>query len=71
MTTMTYLGKLHDGKIELEYPLDLPEGSEVYVVVQPPLDVHAATGAIVTDLRTAKKMVQRGAELARSAQTAA
>lgn len=42
MTTMTYLGKLHKGKVELDSLLDLPEGSEVYVVVKPNLDLRQA-----------------------------
>jgi hypothetical protein len=39
---MTYLGKLRQGKIELDALLDLPEGSEVYVVVKPNLDLRQA-----------------------------
>jgi hypothetical protein len=42
MTAMTYLGRLHQGRIELDMPIDLPEGSEVYVVVKPQLDLRQA-----------------------------
>jgi hypothetical protein len=42
MTTMTYTGKLHKGKVELSSPIDLPDGSEVYVVAQVGIEKHAA-----------------------------
>lgn len=42
MTVMTYPGRLHQGRIELDAPIDLPEGSEVYVVVKPQLDLRQA-----------------------------
>jgi hypothetical protein len=34
MTTLTFTGKLNKGKVELSSPIDLPDGSEVYVVAQ-------------------------------------
>ena len=42
MTVMTYPGRLHGGRIELDAPIDLPDGSEVYVVVKPQLDLRQA-----------------------------
>ena len=42
MTVMTYPGKLRKGRIELDAPINLPEGSEVYVVVKPQLDLRQA-----------------------------
>ena len=41
MTILTYTGKLHNGKVELPTQVNLPEGSEVYVVVTPV--VHEGT----------------------------
>ena len=38
MTILTYTGKLHKGKIELAAQVNLPEGSEVYVVVAPGIE---------------------------------
>ena len=32
--TTTYTGKLHKGKVEMTTPIDLPDGSEVYIVAQ-------------------------------------
>lgn len=42
MTVMTYPGRLREGRIELDAPINLPEGSEVYVVVKPQLDLRQA-----------------------------
>ena len=42
MTVMTYPARLHQGQFELDAPIDLPEGSEVYVVVRPRLDLRQA-----------------------------
>lgn len=42
MTVMTYPGRLHGDRIELDAPIDLPDGSEVYVVVKPQLDLRQA-----------------------------
>lgn len=35
MAVATYSGVVHNGKIELSTPIDLPEGSEVYVLCLP------------------------------------
>ena len=42
MTILTYTGKLHNGKVELASQVDLPEGSEVYVVVAPGIEESVA-----------------------------
>ncbi len=42
MTILTYPGKLHDGKVEFTSQVDLPEGSEVYIVVSPGVEMRAA-----------------------------
>lgn len=33
MTVTTYVGVVHEGRIQLLKPVDLPEGSQVYIVV--------------------------------------
>src|SRR3954454_16080077 len=52
MTGMTFTGKLHDGKVELSAPIDLPEGSEVVVIAKPAVEMktarRAATGWLVS-----------------------
>jgi hypothetical protein len=42
MTLATYPAIIRNGKAEPVIPLDLPEGSEVYILVQPTLDHHTA-----------------------------
>lgn len=42
MTILTYTGKLHNGKVELPTQVNLPEGSEVYVVVTPGVEKRIA-----------------------------
>lgn len=42
MAVATYPGVVHNGKIELSTPIDLPEGSEVYVIVPSTLNERAA-----------------------------
>jgi hypothetical protein len=42
MTVLTYTGKLHNGKVELATQVNLPEGSEVYVVVSPGIEQRVA-----------------------------
>ncbi len=42
MAVATYSGVVHNGKIELSTPIDLPEGSEVYVVVPTALNERGA-----------------------------
>jgi len=42
MAVATYPGVVHNGKIELSTPVDLPEGSEVYIVVPTALNERAA-----------------------------
>ena len=42
MTVATYPAIIRNGKIEPLAPLDLPEGSEVYIVIQPQLDKRTA-----------------------------
>ena len=42
MTILTYTGKLHNGKVELATQVNLPEGSEVYVVVSPGIEKRVA-----------------------------
>lgn len=42
MTILTYTGKLHNGKVELTTQVNLPEGSEVYVVVTPGIEQRVA-----------------------------
>jgi hypothetical protein len=34
LMTTTYTGKVHKGEVELPSPIDLPDGSEVYIVAQ-------------------------------------
>ena len=40
-TTMTERGKIHSGSIVLDEPIDLPEGTEVVVHVEPVVHEHA------------------------------
>jgi hypothetical protein len=42
MTLSTYPAIIRNGKAEPVAPLELPEGSEVYIVVKPRLDQHTA-----------------------------
>ena len=42
MTVVTYPAIIRDGKAEPIAPLELPEGSNVYIVVQPTLDQRTA-----------------------------
>lgn len=42
MVTLTYPGRLHDGKVEFTSQIDLPEGSEVYIVVAPGIEMRIA-----------------------------
>jgi hypothetical protein len=42
MQTTTYTGKLHKGKVELADSIDLPDGSEVYVVAPVGVEKHVA-----------------------------
>jgi hypothetical protein len=42
MSVATYPAIIRDGKIEPLTPIELPEGSEVYIVVQPQLDLRTA-----------------------------
>lgn len=42
MTVATYPAIIRNGKVEPVTPLELPEGSEVYIVVQPKLDQRTA-----------------------------
>lgn len=42
MTTTTYSGKLHNGKVEPSSPIDLPEGSNVYIVAKVGVEKHIA-----------------------------
>jgi hypothetical protein len=42
MPTVTVTGKLHNGRVELDSPIDLPDGSEVYAVAQVGVDKHVA-----------------------------
>lgn len=42
MTVLTYTGTLHNGKVELPTQANLPEGSEVYVLVAPGIDKRTA-----------------------------
>lgn len=42
MTILTYPGKLHDGKVEFTSQVDLPEGSEVYIVVSLGVEMRTA-----------------------------
>ena len=43
-TTMTERGKIHSGSIVLDEPIDLPEGTEVVVHVEPVVHEHASAG---------------------------
>ena len=43
-TTMTERGKIHSGSIVLDEPIDLPEGTEVIVHVEPVVHEHPSTG---------------------------
>lgn len=43
-TTMTERGKIHRGSIVLDEPIDLPEGTEVIVHVEPVVHEHASAG---------------------------
>ena len=67
--TTTYTGKLVHGKVELSSPIDLPDGSEVYIVTslthEPhgpigEVDVDANTGDVLNDLQTIEAMYARG-----------
>jgi hypothetical protein len=40
--TTTYTGRLRHGKVELSSPIDLPDGSEVYIVAQVGVPKQAA-----------------------------
>ncbi|MEX1021131.1 MAG: hypothetical protein WDZ49_15840 [Litorilinea sp.] len=42
MPAVTVSGKLHKGRVELNTPIDLPDGSEVYVVAQVGIEKQAA-----------------------------
>jgi hypothetical protein len=42
MPAVTVTGTLHKGKVELSSPIDLPDGSEVYVVAQVGIEKQAA-----------------------------
>lgn len=39
---MTYTGIVHDGRIEVALPIDLPEGSRVYIIASPEIDEPTA-----------------------------
>jgi len=39
---MTFAGKLQNGKVELSVPIDLPDGSAVYVIAQPAIEMKLA-----------------------------
>ena len=41
---MTERGKIHSGSIVLDEPIDLPEGTEVVVHVEPVVHEHASAG---------------------------
>ena len=42
MSVMTYTGVVHDGRIEVVHPIDLPEGSRVYIIASPEIDERTA-----------------------------
>lgn len=42
---MTERGKIHGGSIILDEPIDLPEGTEVLVHVEPAVHEHASAGS--------------------------
>lgn len=42
MSVMTYTGVVHDGRIEVVTPIDLPEGSRVYIIASPEIDERTA-----------------------------
>ncbi len=73
MTATTYIGIVHEGRIQLTEPVDLPEGSEVYVVVPNLLDERQAQRKasrwlmdILNDAGSAAEMIERGERLAPS-----
>ena len=43
-TTMTERGKIHSGSIVLDEPIDLPEGTEVIIHVEPVVHERASAG---------------------------
>src|SRR5206468_10995378 len=45
-TTMTERGKIHSGSIVLDEPIDLPEGTEVVVHVEPVVHEHPSAGNV-------------------------
>ena len=54
MPISTYVGTLRDGKVEISEPIDLPDGSEVSVVVPSLLDKQSArrkaNGWLISDV---------------------